>query len=128
GTASVSFTWSVTGLNSPPQVNPPAAQTSVAGSSASLGVSATDADGDPITFSASSLPAGLTIDSGGLISGTISLSAAAINTVTVTATDSHGAAGSASFIWKITPPPATDLSASAISSSQITLNWSDNSL
>ena len=63
-------------------------------------IHATDsASGQTLTFTAAGLPAGLSISSSGLITGTPS--AAGTYTVTVTATDSIGASGSASFTWTI---------------------------
>ena len=82
-------------------VTSPGAQTSTAGTAASLQIHATDsASGQTLTYSASGLPAGLSINSAtGLISGTPTTQ----NTynVTVTATDTTGAAGSTSFSWTV---------------------------
>jgi cellulase/cellobiase CelA1 len=57
------------------------------------------ASGQSLAFSATGLPPGLAISSAGLISGTPS-TAGGFN-VTVTATDSTGASGSAAFTWTI---------------------------
>ena len=81
-------------------VTNPGAQTGTVGTAKSLQVSASDSAGAALTYSASGLPAGLSINaSSGLISGTPT--AAGTNNVTVTATDSTGATGSASFAWTI---------------------------
>jgi cellulase/cellobiase CelA1 len=65
-----------------------------------LQVQAADsAAGQTLTYSASGLPAGLSISSSGLISGTPT--SAGTSNVTVTAKDSTGASGSASFTWTI---------------------------
>jgi hypothetical protein len=79
----------------------PGAQTSTAGSPASVQISASDsASGQTLTYSASGLPAGLSINSStGLISGTPT--AAGTSNVTVTAKDGTGASGSASFSWTV---------------------------
>lgn len=78
----------------------PGSQTGTVGTAVSLQVSATDsASGQTLTYSASGLPAGLSISSSGLISGTPTT--AATSSVTVTATDTTGAAGSASFSWTV---------------------------
>ena len=79
----------------------PANQTSTVGTAASLQVSATDsAAGQTLTYSASGLPAGLSISSStGLISGTPT--ASGTSSVKVTATDTTGASGSAAFTWTI---------------------------
>lgn len=82
-------------------VTNPGAQTGTVGTPVSLQLHASDSgSGQTLSYSATGLPAGLTINSGsGLISGTPT-TAASYN-VTVTATDGTGAAGSASFGWTI---------------------------
>jgi Putative Ig domain len=82
-------------------VTSPGSQTGTVGTAASLQITATDsASGQTLTYSATGLPAGLSINSSsGLISGTPS--AAGTDSVTVTATDTTGASGSASFTWTI---------------------------
>jgi hypothetical protein len=60
---------------------------------------ADSAAGQTLTYTASGLPAGLSISSSGLITGTPS--AAGAFPVTVTATDTTGTSGSASFTWTI---------------------------
>jgi chitinase len=90
-------------------VTSPGNQTGTVGTAASLQVSGTDsASGQTLTFSATGLPAGLSISSSGLISGTPTT--AATSNVTVTAKDTTGATGSASFTWTISstaPPPSS---------------------
>jgi len=82
-------------------VSNPGSQTATVGTAASLQVGASDsASGQTLTYGASGLPAGLSINSAtGLISGTPT--AAGTDAVTVTATDSTGASGSASFSWTV---------------------------
>jgi subtilase family serine protease len=84
-------------------VTNPGNQTSTVGTAVSLQITATDsASGQTLTYSATGLPAGLSINSStGLISGT--LTTAGSNSVTVTAKDTTGASGSASFTWTINP-------------------------
>jgi hypothetical protein len=78
----------------------PGNQTGTVGTAVSLQVHASDsASGQTLTFSATGLPAGLSISSSGLISGTPTT--AATSSVTVTAKDTTGASGSASFTWTI---------------------------
>ncbi|HEV2343138.1 MAG TPA: discoidin domain-containing protein [Actinocrinis sp.] len=79
----------------------PGNQTSTQGTAASVQISASDsASGQTLTYSASGLPAGLSINSStGLISGTPS--AAGTSNVSVTATDTTGASGSTSFTWTV---------------------------
>ena len=82
-------------------VTNPGSQTGTVGTAASLQISASDsASGQTLSYSASGLPAGLSINSStGLISGTPTT--AATSSVTVTATDGTGASGSASFSWTV---------------------------
>jgi hypothetical protein len=99
---SASFTWTISAASSgnTVTVTNPGSQTGTVGTAVSLQVSATDsASGQTLTYSASGLPAGLSISSSGLISGTPTT--AATSSVTVTATDTTGAAGSASFSWTV---------------------------
>jgi chitinase len=91
-------------------VSSPGNQTGTVGTAASLQVSGTDsASGQTLAFSATGLPAGLSISSSGLISGTPTT--AAKSNVTVTAADTTGAKGSASFTWTVssTAPPSSSL-------------------
>jgi subtilase family serine protease len=83
-------------------VTNPGTQSTVVNTSVSLTVKASDSDsGESLTYSASGLPAGLSINSStGVISGTPTT--VGNSSVTVTAKDSTGASGSASFTWKIT--------------------------
>src|SRR5712691_10378578 len=81
-------------------VTNPGSQTSTVGTAVSKQISATDsASGPTLTFSATGLPAGLSISSSGLITGTPTT--AGSSSVTVTATDTTGASGSASFGWTV---------------------------
>jgi subtilase family serine protease len=84
-------------------VTNPGNQTSTVGTAVSLQITATDsASGQTLTYSATGLPAGLSINSStGLITGTPTT--AGSNSVTVTAKDTTGASGSASFTWTINP-------------------------
>jgi subtilase family serine protease len=82
-------------------VTNPGSQTGTVGTAASLQIHASDsASGQTLTYSATGLPAGLSINSStGLISGTPTT--ANTYNVTVTARDTTGATGSASFTWTI---------------------------
>ena len=82
-------------------VTSPGNQSGTVGTAASVQVRATDsASGQALTYSASGLPAGLSINSAtGLISGTPT--AAGTYNVTVAARDGTGASGSAAFTWTI---------------------------
>jgi subtilase family serine protease len=82
-------------------VTNPGSQTGTVGTAASLQIHATDsASGQTLTYSATGLPAGLSINSStGLISGTPTT--AGTSNVTVTVKDTTGASGSTSFTWTI---------------------------
>jgi hypothetical protein len=115
----------------------PGSQTSTVGTAASLQTSASDsASGQTLTYSATGLPAGLSINSStGLISGTPTT--AGTSTVTVTAKDTTGATGSVSFSWTVnasgggggsgggtscTTTATSDISADCYSASQGTID------
>ncbi len=81
--ASQSFSWTV---NAPTVTfMNPGNQTNTAGDTVSQSLMAWSSNGDAVTFSATGLPPGLSITSGGVISGTIGGSGT--YTVTITATD-----------------------------------------
>ncbi|MFC1438828.1 putative Ig domain-containing protein [Streptacidiphilus sp. N1-10] len=81
-------------------VTNPGSQSSTVGTAVSLQISASDsASGQTLTYSATGLPAGLSISSTGLISGTPT--AAGTSSVTVTAKDGTNASGSTSFSWTV---------------------------
>ena len=80
-------------------VTNPGSQAATVGTAVSKQVSATDSGGAALTYSATGLPAGLSISSSGLISGTPTT--AGTSNVTVTATDSTGATGSATFSYTV---------------------------
>ncbi|GAA1965567.1 putative Ig domain-containing protein [Catenulispora subtropica] len=94
-----------TGQN--PVVTNPGAQTSTAGTAVSLQIQASDPQNDPLTYSATGLPAGLSVNaSSGLISGTPTT--AGSGTVTVTATDPGSNTGTAGFVWTVNPSGSPD--------------------
>src|SRR5205814_1944414 len=115
---------SVAVVNHPPVLTPPDDQTSAEGDPISLAVSATDPDGNALSFAASGLPAGLSMNAAtGIISGTIGFSAAETQhgsyTVTVSANDGFGGSDSQTFTWTVAdtnrPPLAgNDYAAAAI--------------
>jgi serine protease len=86
------------GGNGSVTVNNPGSQSGTVGTAASLQLSASGGTA-PYTWTASGLPTGLSISSGGLISGTPS--AAGTFNVSATAKDSTGTTGSATFTWTI---------------------------
>ncbi len=101
------ITWTVSNrlvgaTNLPPVIAQPAAQATQAGTTGSLQILGSDPEGSSLTYSASGLPAGLTLSpTTGLISGTPTT--AGTYTVQITAADAGGATASTSFIWTITP-------------------------
>ncbi|BDV43726.1 sulfurtransferase [Geotalea uraniireducens] len=102
GTAS--FSWSVSNVNRAPSVTAPANQAGAEGATVSLAIQGSDPDGDTVSYSASGLPEGLSINAtSGVISGTIGYNAAAASpyTVTITVSDPSGAKGTASFSWSV---------------------------
>ncbi|WP_125568847.1 Ig domain-containing protein [Nocardioides baekrokdamisoli] len=104
--SSATFSWSVSpkAANTVAVTNP-GNQTGTVGTAANLQMHGTDSASAALTYSAIGLPAGLSINaSTGLISGTPT--AAATTTVTVKATDSTGASGSAPFTWTVNPKPS----------------------
>ncbi|GIG62504.1 galactosylceramidase [Longispora fulva] len=81
-------------------VTNPGAQSSTNGTAVSQQITATDSQGKALTFSATGLPAGLSISSSGLITGTPTTNAT--SNVTVTAS-SGTASGQTSFSWTVNP-------------------------
>jgi hypothetical protein len=65
GTLSASqvFTWTVTHTNAPPTLTNPGSRTNVKGAAVSLQLIASDVDGTSLTYSATNLPGGLSVDS-----------------------------------------------------------------
>ncbi|WP_194921114.1 putative Ig domain-containing protein, partial [Catenulispora rubra] len=104
GTASgsASFTWTVNSQSTETvSVTNPGSQTSTQGTAIStLQIKATDSAGKSLTYSASSLPAGLSISSSGAITGTPT----GTGTSNVAVTASSGtASGSTTFSWTVNP-------------------------
>jgi hypothetical protein len=98
---SVSFTWTINPASGPVTVTNPGNQTGTVGTATSLQIQASD-PGQTLTYRATGLPAGLSINSStGLISGTPTASGSSPVTVTVTA--ASGASGTASFTWTVNP-------------------------
>jgi VCBS repeat-containing protein len=98
-TATVSI--SVSAANDAPAVTNPGTQNSTEGDTVSLPISASDVDGDTLSYSAAGLPAGLSIDSEtGLISGSLTFDSADSYGVTVTVSDGT-AATDVVFSWNV---------------------------
>ena len=118
----------VTPVNDAPTVTNPGPRTGSVADAVDLQITATDIDGDPLTFSATGLPAGLTISSSGRITGT--LTAAGTYPVTVTASDGT-LSGTATFGWTVSTapntPPATPRNlTSRVTTVSVVLDWDNN--
>ncbi|NIR41727.1 MAG: hypothetical protein GWN79_27465, partial [Actinobacteria bacterium] len=110
------FTWTITepgsmppnSGNTPPQLANPGAQSHPAGVALSLALAAVDPDPDLLTFSASGLPAGLSVDAmSGVISG--APTTAGSGTVTVQVEDGVHPPAQATFTWTIFDPGGSTL-------------------
>jgi Putative Ig domain len=107
------FTSGGGGTGNTVTVTNPGNQSTAVGTAVSLQISASDsASGQTLTYSATGLPAGLSISSSGLISGTPTT--AGTYSVTVTAKDTTGASGSASFTWTISSGSGSGCTASQL--------------
>ncbi|MFD7165312.1 M4 family metallopeptidase [Streptomyces violascens] len=127
---------SCNGQPGPPSVTNPGNQNGTVGTAVSLQIQASDPGGKTLTYSATGLPAGLSINSStGLVVGTPTTAGTA--SVTVTAKNTDNATGTASFTWTITgggnPPggcgnlPAWSASSSYVPGDQVSYNghkWS----
>ncbi|MFB4303708.1 M4 family metallopeptidase [Actinomadura sp. NTSP31] len=93
-----------------PAVTSPGDQTSTVGQPVSLQVKASDPGGQTLSYSATGLPAGLSINAtSGVISGTPTT--AGTSTATVTAKNTSGQTGTATFNWTVNPPGGGSCSA-----------------
>jgi hypothetical protein len=97
GTTSSSFTWTVT--NTAPTIRNPGSRFSQRGTPIVLfNLIGADTDGDPLTFSATGLPAGITVTPTGLVSGIPTTD----GTYTVVASVTDGwATASTTFMWRV---------------------------
>lgn len=106
GTDSESLTWDVVVGNSPPMLTPIEDRSGTVNEALTFTPAASDANGDAISYAASGLPSGLSInETTGEISGTPS--ALGIYTVTITVSDPDSATNTAEFEWSIAEPAAT---------------------
>jgi FtsP/CotA-like multicopper oxidase with cupredoxin domain len=97
-------------INQPPVLTVPGPQTADYHDALSFGISATDADGDPITLGASGLPAGLTFTDNGNGTGSVSGTLQAIPAVyiaTFSASDGHNAPVTATVEITVTKEETT---------------------
>jgi hypothetical protein len=130
-TGSATFTWTVTAVVA---VTPPSNQTNTEGDSVSgVTVTATDSKGNTVTYTASNLPAGLSINpTTGIISGTIDAGDATSSPYTVAVTASDGTySGSATFTWTVNPvvvvtPPTDQTNTEGDTVSGVTVTATDS--
>ena len=98
-TVSGQFQWTVTAVNTAPWLGLPMPAVDVVGDSVSLQLHGGDVDGNPVTFSVSGLPTGLSLNTTtGLISGVLMQA----GSYDVTATDSDGSlTATQTFTWDV---------------------------
>jgi hypothetical protein len=117
--------------NAAPQVTNPGDRSTPTGSSVTLQIHASDADGETLTYSATGLPGGVSIDSAtGLISGTVGPNAAAGSPFATDVAVTDGFETShALFSWSVTdgiaPAAPTGLKI-APSSRGLALDWANS--
>jgi fibronectin type 3 domain-containing protein len=107
-------------------VTNPGNRNGTVGLAVNLQIVATDADSDPLAYSATNLPNGLSINpSTGLITGTPTT--VQTRTVTVTVNDGRGGTASATFTWTVsadTQKPSTPGNTKATATTgQIRVTW-----
>ena len=99
---SEAVTITVNNVNQAPQVTNPGTQTNSEGTSVSLQIIASDPDNDALTYTASNLPPGLSINTTGFISGSLDYdSAGTYSDATVKVSDPSGLNNSATFTWTV---------------------------
>jgi large repetitive protein len=112
GTATATVNVTIAPINDAPTTDTPLPnQANPDGDAVSINVAPnfSDLDGNPLSFTATGLPAGLTISAAGVISGTIDPAASQLNggiySVTVTASDGNGGTTTSTFVWTVNNPP-----------------------
>ena len=116
GTASAAqtFTWTVTNVNQPPTLTDVPDRTDPENTLVAISLAGTDPDpGTTLTYSATPLPAGISVNTAtGLISGTLTYASAGTSSVTVSVSDGTASADQ-TFTWTVTnvnqPPTLTDV-------------------
>ena len=138
GTASATISITIDGANDAPIAGGTLTNQTDADADSISGVVVTgafsDVDGDTLTYTATGLPAGLTLDlNTGEITGTIDNSASqagpnsdGVYIVEVTATDDNGEVASTTFTWTVTNPGPTALDNSGEVTEDVTASTSGN--
>ena len=117
---SVSFPWTITGNRPPTFTTEGGSYSAAQGVPLEFQIDASDPEGDTITYSASGLPAGLSIDPGtGLISGTPTTSQQVPSTVT--ASDGVNPPSTLDLYWTIGTAPFE----CTVNGGTYTLSWTD---
>lgn len=99
---SATFTWTVIHANRAPTLRSPGDQTSAEGAVVALLLEASDLNEDALTYRATGLPPGLSVDPAtGLIAGTLSYTSAGSHQVTATVSDGTLSA-TETFTWTVT--------------------------
>ena len=99
------FTWTVTNVNAAPVFSTDLTdRTDAEGvTPTGLDANASDADGDTLTYSATGLPGGISIDpSSGVISGTLSSTSSGVHNVTILTVSDGTASATDTFTWTVT--------------------------
>ncbi len=122
------FVWMVGSSNRAPVLTSPGTQRSVEGDNVNLAVSASDPDGDPLSFAITGLPAGLSFSAQtGQITGSITPGAAQSSPHLVRVQVSDGqAAATSEFIWTVTPQPVVNQAPTLNNPGTITSTEGDN--
>jgi serine protease len=100
-TGAATFTWTITGPTTMTVTSPGNQSTPLNTTISGLQIVAYDGTGNPLTYSASGLPSGLSLNATGLITGKTGTKAQTAS-VTITVTDAAaGVSGTTSFTWKV---------------------------
>ncbi len=100
-TGAATFIWTITGPTTMTVTSPGNQSSPLNTTITGLQIVAHDGTGYPLTYSASGLPSGLSLNATGLITGTTGTKAQTAS-VTITVTDATaGVSGTTSFTWKV---------------------------
>ena len=124
GSASETIVITANDTNRPPALDPIGDHTVAAGSGLSFTVSATDPDGDTVTYAALSLPSGATFNTTtGAFSWTPAVPQIGVYGVTFSANDGNGGSTSEAIAINVTTVSPTAVAAIAASTTNVTITW-----